>query len=103
MVTTENNNTALVYYSLGNFVSNQHEMPRMLGGMAKIKISKQDDEVKIESYDLIPLVTHFEKNLFTTYKLEDYTEELAQKHGIKQYCAFSLQKLKELYEQIMNK
>jgi len=101
MITTENNNTALVYYSLGNFISNQHELPRMLGGMAKIKLIKENDEVKIESYDLIPLVTHFEGGYFTTYKLEDYTEELASKHGINQYCEFSLAKVKELYEQIM--
>jgi len=101
MVTTENNNTALVYYSLGNFISNQHELPRMLGGMAKIKISKENDEVKIESYDLIPLVTHFENGYFTTYKLEDYTAELAIKHGINKYCEFSLEKVKELYQQIM--
>lgn len=101
MVTTKNNNTALVYYSLGNFASNQHEMPRMLGGMAKIKLVKEDEEVKIESYDLIPLVTHFEDGFFTTYKLEDYTEELASIHGIKQYCEFSLEKVKELYQQII--
>jgi len=101
MVTTQNNNTALVYYSLGNFISNQHEMPRMLGGMAKIKLVKEDEEVKIESYDLIPLVTHFDGNYYTTYKLEDYTEEMAINHDINQYCEFSLEKVKELYEQIM--
>ena len=98
MVTTKNNNTALVYYSLGNFISNQHEMPRMLGGMAKINLIKEKDEVKIKSYDLIPLVTHFEKTYYTPYKLEDYTEELENRHGIKEYCEFSLEKLKELYE-----
>jgi len=101
MVTTKNDNTGLVYYSLGNFVSNQHDLPRMLGGMAKITLMKEQDEVKIKSYDLIPLVTHFEGGYFTTYKLEDYTEELASKHGIKKYCEFSLEKVKKLYDEIM--
>ena len=28
----------VVYYSLGNFVSNQDEIPRMIGGMAKLTL-----------------------------------------------------------------
>lgn len=98
MVTTKNNNTALVYYSLGNFVSAQDKMPRMLGGMAKIELVKENDEVKIQSYDMIPLVTHYENDYFTTYKLEDYTDELARKHKL----GLTVDKLKNLYNDIMS-
>lgn len=99
MVTTKNNNTALVYYSLGNFVSAQDQMPRMLGGMAQIELIKEDGEVKIQSYDMIPLVTHYEKDYFTTYKLEEYTNELASKHRLR----LTVEKLKNLYNDIMRK
>lgn len=39
-ITSEDNpHKMLVYYSLGNFVSNQDRLPRMLGAMAKVTIS----------------------------------------------------------------
>lgn len=40
MVTTSKGNTALVYYSLGNFVSSQNEVPRVIGGMADVSVKK---------------------------------------------------------------
>ena len=40
IVTTTNGNSGLVYYSLGNFISAQDEVPRIVGGMAKINIQK---------------------------------------------------------------
>jgi len=99
IITTKNNNSALVYYSLGNFISSQDEVPRVLGGMAKIELVKENDKVKIQSYDMIPLVTHYDNNHFTTYKLEDYTDELASKHKL----GLTVEKLKSLYNDIINK
>ena len=99
MVTTEDGNTALVYYSLGNFVSHQNELPRMLGGMAKFKLVKEDGEVKIDYYELIPTVTHYDGKYYTVYKLEDYTNELAKKHDLPNV---TVEKLKELYNRIMS-
>ena len=77
--TREDGSKMVVYYSLGNFVSNQDEMPRMIGGMAKVRLTKKNDEAYIDSYSFVPLVTHkqFGYKLITTYKLENYTEELA--------------------------
>lgn len=47
-------------------------------------MKKNGDEITIESYTMIPLVMHYNSDYTecTVYKLEDYTEELAQEHGI---------------------
>ena len=49
----------LVYYSLGNFVSCQTEMPRMIGGMAEITLEHDEDNNNsyIKNYSLTPLIT----------------------------------------------
>ena len=74
----------LVYYSLGNFVSDQSSLENLLGGMADFTLVKDGDEVRIENYTMIPLVMHYNGDYTdcAVYKLEDYTEELAQEHGI---------------------
>ena len=74
----------LVYYSLGNFVSAQSSLENLLGGMADFTLKKDGDEVTIDSYSMIPLVMHYNEDYTecSVYKLEDYTDELAQEHGI---------------------
>ncbi len=92
----------LVYYSLGNFVSNQTEIPRLLGGMAKIILQKIDGKVCIASYDCVPLVTHYTSTNHMVYKLSDYTEEFAKQHTItSERPEFSKAYLEKLYDQIM--
>lgn len=83
--TREDGHTMVVYYSLGNFVSNQDEMPRMIGGMAKLTLVKDGNNAYIESYSIEPLVTQklFGYKLITTYKLSDYTAELASQNAIR--------------------
>lgn len=104
MITTKNGNTGLVYYSLGNFISNQREVPRLLGGMADITIQRDElGNIKIEDYSLIPLVTHYSGKYYTTYKLENYTDELAKSHKISSTNEFSTDILWELYNKIMKK
>lgn len=86
-IQSENGNTAVCYYSLGNFVSAQDEKPRMLGGAATLRIQKivDGDEVTVEitDTDFIPTVTHFNRQDHTVYLLKDYTDELAQKSYMK--------------------
>ena len=102
MLTTENGNTGLVYYSLGNFISNQREVPRLLGGMADITVEKdKDGKISVKDYSLIPLVTHYTGKYYTTYKLVDYTDELASQHKISQTHSFSTKILWDLYNKIM--
>lgn len=102
-VTTENGNTGLVYYSLGNFISNQRKIPTLLGGMADITLERNSDgKVEIKDYSLIPLVTHYTDNYYTTYKLKDYTDELAKQHRISRSEEFSVEILWDLFNEIMN-
>ena len=79
--TAANGNKAVVYYSLGNFISSQTELDRLIGGMAKLTIQKHgtgDEAVtEVTSFELLPLVTHVaEGTEMTVYHLEDYTDAL---------------------------
>lgn len=95
-------NQTLVYYSLGNFVSRQIEAPRLLGGMAKFTITKDKDGTRITKASAVPVVMHYARysdKTFTVYRLDKYTEELAQAHGIKYFASqgkFTLEKTKKL-------
>ena len=76
----------LVYYSLGNFISYQREAPRMLGGMAKVTITKDKTGTYISDATITPLITHYENGPadynYCIYKLSDYNDTLAKKHGV---------------------
>lgn len=102
-----NDHKMLVYYSLGNFVSNQDRLPRMLGAMAEVTITmdKIDDEyvVYISDYGVEPLVTHklFGPGLITTYKLSDYNDTLAAQNRINSdEPGFSMAFLQDLSKQV---
>lgn len=88
-ITAENGNRALCYYSIGNYASNQQELPEVLGGMAKVRIVKEDGRTYIDesATGVVPVVTHnIPMGGFTQkvvcYKLQDYTPELAEEHDI---------------------
>lgn len=96
-------NFTLVYYSLGNFVSNQDRIPRMLGAMAKVTITKKNGLTYISSYGVEPLVTHklFGTGLITTYHLSEYTDALAAQNKINNdEAGFSVEALKSLCRQV---
>lgn len=108
MVTDENGNEMLVYYSIGNFVNGtsgtgEGTTNRMVGGIADITISlDENDEAYIEKYDVIPIVCHIdEKTEYTVYYLSDYTEELAKEnHIISQDPSFSLEECNNLVNKV---
>ena len=105
IITTENGNKGLVYYSLGNFISAQDQLPRIIGGMANINIQKTQyeeyEEIQIVDYDMIPLVTHMEYRYYTTYKLKDYTELLSRLHYLQKEFAFTPNSLMTFYNDIV--
>lgn len=76
----------LIYYSLGNFISYQKEAPRMLGGIADVTITKDENGTYISSAGITPILTHYENGSadynYAIYKLDDYNELLANKHGV---------------------
>lgn len=107
-IEAENGNTALCYYSLGNYVSTQQRPECMLGGMAWVCFHVTEDTVSI-SYDnsgILPLVCHYTPRpvrLQDVYLLEEYTEEMAATHGIITYgnVPFALSDLTTLSENVL--
>ena len=88
-ITAEDGREVLVYYSLGNFQSNQSSLQNMLGAAASVEVTKSPEGTTITDYGLDFLVTHYQAdesaeyyNIVTTYLLEDYSEELAARHGL---------------------
>ena len=82
-------NQMLVYYSIGNFINatsgtGNGKAARMLGAMAEVTIAMNEEtqEAYISEYGIEPLVTHnvSGSGQITTYKLADYTEELARQN-----------------------
>ena len=108
MLKGKNGRKMLVYYSLGNFVSSQKKVPRLLGGLAKITIAKDSKGVYIKNYTMDPLVTHIGQKYksYTVYKLNDYTDALAKQNYIRRISpheAFSVNALRKLYKRITGK
>ncbi len=102
-------NKALVYYSLGNFInatsgSGAGTTDRMVGGMARVTLGRNENgQVEIQDYGVEPLITHlrYGTQQITTYRLADYTEELASANETrKKDSAFSLEYCKNLCRQV---
>lgn len=110
VLTREDGHEMLVYYSLGNFISTQDRVPRLLGGMAKITVQmliyEGEKYFSIVDYTMEPVVAHWNYSTmeFGVYMLEDYTNELAAKHGIHKETdeAFSVEVLWDLFEEVTN-
>ena len=89
----ETGHKTIVCYSLGNFISAQSTANTMLGGMFKFDIVKtyidlQDNyTVAIKNPKFIPTVTHYDANYSNVrnYLLEDYSDEMAQVHGVRAF------------------
>ncbi|WP_251519459.1 MULTISPECIES: CapA family protein [Staphylococcus] len=83
----------LVAYSLGNFLNGQQTGTESnhLGGSVQFDITKQAGKIKIDHVKWRSIVNHYEmpnpydvnsKRNFKLYMLDDYTNELARKHGV---------------------
>ena len=94
MIQADNGNTALCYYSLGNYVSTQKNAQSMLEGMAWVTFHVTENGISLSTEDtgIIPLVGHYSSGpvrLKNVYLLEESTEELATSHGIINYGGIS--------------
>lgn len=105
----EDGHKMLVYYSLGNFINSTGSTQknvgwRYVGAMAKVDIERgEDGEVFIKDYDADPLVTHVESGYgnITTFKLEDYSDEMIKKSKSKQKQSdFSIEYCEKLWEKV---
>lgn len=99
----------LVYYSIGNYVNwtsgtGKGVANRMVGGMANVTISRDEDGTAfIAEYGVEPVVCHVEgqTNGITVYLLKEYTEELAQRNAIRsQDESFSLEYCIDLCDKV---
>ena len=105
VLTSSSGHETVCFYSLGNFVSNQHDAPTMLGGMASFEIVKTiEGDIEIQNYGVLPIVTHFNSNAsqFNIYPLDNYTEDMANAHGINKYDSrFGYNYLHELADEVL--
>ena len=108
-VLEQNGHFMTVYYSIGNFVNSTAQTgagiaDRMVGAMADVTLERDSaGNVRITDFGVIPLVTHLSEGYggITTYKLSDYTEEMAQQNLIvASDPAFSLEYCKTLTEKV---
>ena len=94
---SENGHDCFVAYSLGNFLNAQSQADCMIGSILTFDIIKTkqpngDSSTIIEAPKMHPVINHYGNNYsdIRVYLFEDYTEELANSHGIRQsYSSFS--------------
>ncbi len=106
-IEAENGNRALCYYSLGNYVSLQKQAASMLEGMAWVTFHVSEEGVTIaeDKTGVLPMVCQYKLASFrleNVYLLEEYTEEMAKRHGIQSYEEGVVIKLEDLKEQSQN-
>ena len=104
-------NQALVFYSLGNFVTGQTMLDNVLGGLATFTIKKStfDGATTIEITDpkVEATVMHesYSQNTGAVYLLDSYTDQLASDHMITAIGdeQFTVELLKKRFQKIMEK
>ncbi len=89
-ITSQDGRQVLCYYSLGNYVSTQKQALTMLEGLAWVTFHVTETDIYIEETKtgVVPLVCHYKYGpvrVENIYLLEEYTEEMASRHGIWQY------------------
>ena len=93
----KNGNTTVVFYSLGNFISNQNDFHGNIGGMASVTIVKNENGTYIEKNELIPTTVLAEKiggvRSYKAMLLSDLTPELLKKN-----FKFSKKKVQDFYD-----
>ena len=94
-ITSENGNTSLCFYSLGNYVSTQKQTICMLEGMAWVTFHVTEDDVTLskKGTGVLPMVCQYRYGPLRLDRicfLEEYTEELAARHGILGYGGVTL-------------
>ena len=91
-------------YSLGNFLSTQEKPDQLIGAILTVQLEKttQPDgstQCTVLAPQLIPTVTHYDagKANVRTYLFRDYTQELAQNHGVREkYSDFGLDSIRKI-------
>lgn len=100
---TKKGNSGLVYWSLGNFISNQKENPKLLGGVAKFEVQKttvkDSSKFEVVSATFEGSVTHWDSEGYRAIPLKDYSDELARKHAGK---VASFSEIRRIFNNALN-
>ncbi len=90
-----NGHRTLCAYSLGNCLSTMLYSYYMVGGILTFDIVEDDLGVRIEDPILVPMMCHYSmsRDSLKLYTLENYTSELASKHGAQLNGAFNMNTL----------
>ena len=107
-VESENGNKSLCYYSLGNYVSTQKQVECMLEAMAVVTFTVTPEGefyINEEETGVLPLVCQYTQGsvrIDNIYLLDEYTEELALKHGMYTYAGipFHAEDMTSLSEEV---
>ena len=108
-VKSDNGNSALCYYSLGNYTSGQQNWKTLLGGMAKLTIRKDEKGVRIlkKRAGVVPTVNHYVWGKAEgvvrqqyTYRLSDYSQYMLDGHSIQWYAPVTYKDLTELSREV---
>lgn len=88
-ITRDDGTSAVVYYSLGNFVSAEEKKENMLGGIADVVFEKNGEtgETIVKSATTIPIVTYYESGFtnFSVLLAENLTDEAVVSHSLNSY------------------
>jgi len=100
-----NGNETTVVYSLGNMISCQDSVDKLLGGMLEVNLLKdKDGKVKLENVKVTPIVTYYEIGLknFKIVPINEYTGEMTLKHSIASMRdVSSIEKMKEISKSVL--
>lgn len=102
-VTSKDGREVPVYYSLGNFISNQNDYQNALCAMADFKIVKDNNGVRAEEAAIEPVITHMENGYYSAYLLKDYPEEkiVRHKHRGRYGQRFSVEAYSQVFAEIV--
>lgn len=99
-ITAADGRNVPVYYSLGNFISNQNDYQNALCAMADFKIVKDELGVRCEEAVIESVITHMETGYYSAYLLKDYPEEMERRH--KHKGKYGEKFTKEAYIEVFN-
>ena len=111
-INADNGNKSLCYYSLGNYTSGQQKWETLLGGMATLKVRKDNIGTYIvkKSAGVVPTINHYvwgkAANVVRkqyTYRLTDYSDEMLRSHSIQWYDPVKYSDYKELAKEVFSK
>lgn len=93
-ITGKDGNEMLCVYSLGNFIGGMLTTENAIGGEITFDFVQKETSIQIQNVKWTPTIIHFEGNQnnilderynYLTYKVKDYSDELAKKHVLNGY------------------